>query len=153
MSQPENTMSTARRQFGNHNKLYYYCRWVTFTLHWELYFCVPLSHVSVCLWGASGGKLTVNLLMQYANSSWVMTHSHSQPSISCGAERSLKGFRKWWSHAWGVMEDMERASLVRLGQTSSKEGLSAQLTLSATFRLSSIVRARVAYWQGHWFPD
>lgn len=88
----------------------------------------------------------------YPTSSWLMTHSRSQPSMSCGAEQSLKGFSKWWSHAWGWWWRGHGFS-AETGWTFSSGMLSAQLTLSSASRLSSIVRARAAYWQGHWFPD
>lgn len=84
--------------------------------------------------------------------SWRMTHSRSLPSMSCGAEQSLKGFSKWWSHAWGWRRTGQSSS-GETGWTLSSGMLSAQLTLSFTSRLSSLFRARAVYWQGHWFSD
>lgn len=91
-------------------------------------------------------------LNSYPTSSWLMTRSCVQPSMSCGAERTLKGFSKWLSHARG-WRSTEQGFSDETGWTYSRGMLSAQQTLSSTSRLSSIVRAGATYWQGHRFPD
>lgn len=63
-----------------------------------------LCFSSVCLSAmeadVSGEQVEESWHWTYPTSSWLMTCSRSRPTMSRGAEQSLKGFSKWLSHAW-----------------------------------------------------
>lgn len=86
------------------------------TMGVSLTVCVPFSH------GGTVSRVHIEESWQwtysYPTNSWPMTHSSTLTSVSFGAERPLKGFSKWWSHAWGCGVQ-DRASAMR------QDGLSA----------------------------
>lgn len=94
-------LTAAGKSSEHHTVLYSWC----FTLTTAR--CVSLVYLSVMEVTVSRAQVeeSWHWTYSYPTSSWLMTHSRSQPSMSCGAERSLKGFSKWWSHAWGLVED------------------------------------------------